>query len=113
MTVVWHVDDLMVTHTSNFEITKLGLYLEEQFDSLTVNHGNEHTFLWIDFEFSNPDKVQVSQVPYLYEILQEFSEQLGLSQTTSAADHLVKVRPEEGARPLPDEQAVSFHYTVV
>ena len=29
VTMVWHVDDLMVTHKSNFELTKLGLYLEE------------------------------------------------------------------------------------
>ena len=36
MAICWHVDDLLCTHKSNFELTKLALYLKEQFGGISV-----------------------------------------------------------------------------
>ena len=57
MTVVWYVDDLVVTHKSDSEITKLGLYLEDRFSGLTINRNDKHTYLGINFDFRNPGEI--------------------------------------------------------
>ena len=87
----------MVNHKSNFEITKLSLYLEERFFGLTANHDDKHTYLGIGLDFSNDGEVEVSQV-----LLHAFPKKMGPAQPTPAMDHLFKVRPEEDAHPLPD-----------
>ena len=33
LTVVWHVDDLLVSHKDSFEITKLAVYLEDIYEA--------------------------------------------------------------------------------
>ena len=73
------MDDIMVTHKSNFEVTKLYPYLKEEFGGLSDNRGNKHTYIGIDFHFSHNGEVQASQVMYLPELLQDFLEQLGLT----------------------------------
>jgi len=111
MTVVWHVDDLKVSHKDDFEITRLANYLREIYGTITVSRGERHDFLGMDLDYSTPGKLAVSMVPYLNNILREFPEGLGESAATPAADHLFKVHDEQDARPLPEEQARQFHHT--
>ena len=111
MTICWHVDDLLCTHKSNFELTKLALYLKERFGGISVTRGDVFTYLGIDFDHSTKGEVAVSMIPYLNDLLREFPEQLGTPQATPAADHLFEVREEEDAQLLPEEQAVAFHHT--
>ena len=42
MTVVWHVDDLKVSHADDFEITKLGQFLSGTYNGLSVRRGANH-----------------------------------------------------------------------
>ena len=66
----------------------------------------------MNLDFSEDGNVKVSMIPYLNEILHDFPELLGDIATSSAADHLFKVRPDGEARLLPEDQAVSFHHFV-
>ena len=112
MTVVWHVDDLKVSHKKAIEITKLAMYLDDIYPGLKVNRGKIHDYLGMNLDFSEDGNCKVSMIPYLNELLRDFPELLGAIATSPAADHLFKVRPEGEARLLPEEQAISFHHFV-
>ena len=45
LTVVWHVDDLKVSHKNAFETTKLAGYLDDIYPGLRVNCRNVHDYL--------------------------------------------------------------------
>ena len=112
---MWHVDDLKVSHKKAIEITKLAMYLDKIYPGLKVNCGKIHDYLGMNLDFSEDGnvKVEVSMIPYLNEILCNFPELLVNIATSPAADHLFKVRSDEEARLLPEEQAISFHHFVV
>ena len=79
--------------------------------SLKVNRGKIHDYLGMNLDFSEDGNVKVSSmIPYLLEILRDFPELLGDTAMSPAADHLFKVRSDEEARLLPEEQAISFHH---
>ena len=112
MTVVWHVDDLKVSHKKAIEITKLAMYLDDIYPGLKVNQCKIHDYLGMNLDFSEDGNVKVSMIPYLLEILRHFPELLGDTATSPAANHLFKVRSDKEARLLPEEQAISFHHFV-
>ena len=113
MTIVWHVDDLKVSHKKAIEITKLAMYLDNIYPGVKVNRGEIHDYLGIYLDFSEDGNVKVSMIPYLNEILRDFPELLGNISTSPAADHLFRVRLDEEARLLPGEHAISFYHFVV
>ena len=50
ITVIWHVDDLMMSCEDNFELTKLSLYLANIYGPKLATHlGNKHDYLGMDF----------------------------------------------------------------
>ena len=51
-------------------------------------------------------------IPYLINLLKEFSEELGAPYDTPSPYNIFKVRPEGKARLLPEEQSQVFHHTV-
>jgi len=55
MTVVWHVDDLKVSHADDFEITKLGQFLSGTYNGLSVRRGANHDYLGINFDYSRAE----------------------------------------------------------
>ena len=95
MTVVFHVDDLKVSHKSDFEITRLANYLRDLCGKVKVSRGEKHNFLGMDLDFASvPGVMQVSTIPYLNGMFCEFPEELKGTAATPAAEHLFKVRPE-------------------
>ena len=54
MTVIWHVDDLIMSCKENFELTKISCYLANIYGpKLATYLGNKHDYLGMDFEFMN------------------------------------------------------------
>ena len=51
-------------------------------------------------------------IPYLLNVITDFPEELGASALSPATDHIFKVRHENEARYLPEEQPQQFHRTV-
>ena len=102
MTIRWHVDDLMISHTSNEAI----LHRE----NLAENTGRIHDYLGMIFDFSDRDKVKINMTEYLSKVAANFPEEIVGKAATPAGDHLFKVRDE--GRKLNDQQADAFHHTV-
>eukprot|EP00804_Cyclotella_cryptica_P010749 CCRYP_005527-RA/>CCRYP_005527-RA protein AED:0.26 eAED:0.17 QI:0/0/0/1/1/1/3/0/840 len=117
MTVVWHVEDLKVSHVDGKEITKLTIYLGRVFGpGITVNRGQRHEYLGIDFDFLEDGVARLMMSKHLEKIFEDFPEEIGKECSSPASEHLFEIRdPEETERLnkyLPEELAQHFHHTV-
>ena len=111
MTVRWHVDDLMISHTSSEAISQFLRALKDIYgNNLAETTGNVHDYLGMIFDFSEREKVKINMTQYLSKVIADFPEEIIGKAATPAGDHLFKVRDE--GRKLNDEQADAFHHTV-
>lgn len=76
MTLMWHVDDLMLSCKSDFELTKkLSCYLAKICGpKLTMHTGRTHEYLGVDMEFQMNGTLGISLIPYLKNVITEFPE---------------------------------------
>ena len=70
-TIVWHVDDLKMSHRSEKILNAEVSWLETIYGPLVGSKGNEHTYLGMDLKF-NDQRLEVSMIPYLQEIIDDF-----------------------------------------
>ena len=99
ITVIWHVDDLMISCEDNFELTKFLCYLANIYGpKLSMHLGNKHDYLGMDFEFMNDGSLEVSMLKYPDSIIYEFPELITGKAATPAADHLFNVRGADEAK---------------
>jgi hypothetical protein len=110
-TVLWHVDDLRVSHVDPEVNTEFGRWLTSKYGDCKEHRGKHHEYLGMDFDYSEKGKVKVRMIPYLQSILDDFPEEIVGTKSTPAADYLFKVRDESETKKLPEEQAASFHRT--
>jgi hypothetical protein len=111
MTVRWHVDDLMISHTSNEAISQfIGALKDIYGNNLVENTGKVHDYLGMVFDFADRDKVKIDMRKYLTKVIADFPEEIIGKAATPAGDHLFKVRDD--GRKLNEEQADAFHRTV-
>jgi hypothetical protein len=113
MTVIWHVDDLKVSHMDPKENTKFANWMKELYgEKLTIHRGKIHDYLGMDMDWSTDGQVSISMIKYLYKILEDFLDNITKSSVTPAADYLFKIRENEEVKKLPEELAIAFHHTV-
>ena len=93
MTVVWHVDDLKVSHVDAGEVEKFVQQMEETFGKdtpLTVSHGQVHDYLGMTFDFRNKGKLCINVEHYINMMLQDAPKEPEGISSTPAAPHLFK-----------------------
>ena len=112
MTICWHVDDLKVYHVDEAEVTKIERWLKGLYGNISVSRGKIHTYLGMQLEYTNEGKCFVTMEQYTHEIIEGFPEVIDGTASTPASDHLFKIRNEEDAKVLPEEQPSAFHWTV-
>ena len=99
--LMWHVDDIKVSHKNTYQITKFSSYLSSIYgEKLTVKQGNVHDYLGMDLDFSEEVSVKVSMIKYTGKILRTLPENIVGSAVSPAAEHLFKVRCEKEAKCL-------------
>jgi hypothetical protein len=99
-TVLWHVDDLMMSHVDHAKNMMLVEYLKEIYgDKMTVTTGCKHRYLGMDLDFSRPGVLGVTMIKYIDDIFEDFPELIEKSARTPHTDNLFKVRdPDEATR---------------
>ena len=91
MTVVWHVDDLKVSHVDGKEVDKFIMQMEETFGTeLSVSHGKIHDYLGMNLDFCFKGEVWIDMEHYIYMMLQDVPEDMEGVSNTPAAVHLFK-----------------------
>ena len=113
MTVIWHVDDLKVSHVKpevnmQFAEWMKGIYGEK----LTGHRGKIHNYLGMDMDWSKKGKISFSMIKYLYKVLEDFIEDIRNLSVTPAVDYLFKIREDTEQMKIPEELAIIFYTTV-
>ena len=93
MTIVWHVDDLKISHVDPEEVTKMCNKLKELYGEIVVHRGKVHDYLGMQLTFKDDGKLDVNMVPYVNETSKMFPEELNGIVRTPAADCLLNVNP--------------------
>ena len=109
-TIVWHVDDLKISHVDSKVVDEVLSSLKEEFGKvgeLTVKRGKVHDYLGMTLDFSDENSVMVNMEKYLNEVLEDLPEDMDGTAATPAASHLFKTRDD--APKLDEERAALFH----
>ncbi len=110
LTVVWHVDNLMVLCVEDFELTKFLCYLGHIYGpKLNMHTRKKHDNLGMNMEFNNDRTLDISMIKYLQDVIKDFLEVITGRAATPAADHLSNIRDKNEARALEEEWVLAFH----
>jgi hypothetical protein len=102
-TVLWHVDDLKISHESADVVTQVIELLEMEFGKeapLTKTRGKVHEYLGMTIDYSEKGKIKFSMIDYVQNMLD------GLP--VAASNHLFEVNPE--ATKLDTATSDMFHH---
>ena len=98
MMVVWHVDDLKVSHVDAGEVEKFIQQMEETFGKdtpLTVSCGQVHDNLGMTLDFRNKGEVRINMEHYINMMLQDACKEREGISNTPAAPHLFKTNSKD------------------
>ena len=90
MTVVWRVDDPKILHKDSKEVTNLINYLESFYGEMNVSRGNKNLYLSMKLDCSTLGEVIISMKSYIDKNLDEFTKDIKTSDTTPAANHILR-----------------------
>ena len=95
MTVIWHVDDLKISHVDEKEDTKFANWMKEIYgEKLTIHREKIHDYLGMDMYWTKDGQVSISMIKYPCKILEDFLENITKSSVTPAADYLFKIKKD-------------------
>jgi hypothetical protein len=112
-TIIWHVDDLKISHAKPTVIDEVINMLSKEFGNeapLTINRGKIHDYLGMTLDYSNEGKVIIIMSDYIKGILDELPEDMNGVSATPAANHLFEVNCNPS--PLDTKLADFFHHVV-
>ena len=112
-TILWHVDDLKISHVDPEVVTEMIELLEGEFGKeapLTKTRGHVHEYLGMTIDFSAMGKVKISMIGYINDMLEAVPELINKEGecATPASDHLFTVSPD--AKKLDSNDADMFHH---
>ena len=115
MIVVWHVDDLKVSHMDAKEVGKFIHQMEEAFGKetpLSVSRGKTHEYLGMSLDFGNKGEVRINMEDYINMMLYDAPKEMDGISSTPAAAYLFKTNPED-PKLLGDEWEKIFVHLVM
>ena len=72
LTVVWHVNDMKVSHKNKEEVKKVVEYMKVIYgDNMPVVIGKKNTHTGMDLDYSSPGEATVSMDSYITEAIDE------------------------------------------
>jgi hypothetical protein len=92
MTIRWHVDDLMISHTNQDDGMEVMHNINDIYgENLAEKVETMHDYLGMMFNYSFNDVVRINMIQYISKVIKEFSEEITEMYATPAADHLYKI----------------------
>ena len=110
-TVVWHVDNLKISHVDETVVNKLVDSLNGVFGKetpLTGSTGSVHEYLGMNLDFREAGYLGVDMIPYVRSLLEEAPKDMNGKSVTPAANHLFKMNDVDPVL-LDEEKAALFH----
>ena len=116
LTIIWHVDDLKISHVEESVVEDVLKELELKFGGpngkLSTTRGKTHNYLGMTLDYSRKNMVQLTMFDYLSDLIATLPEELTTKRifNTPAADHLFEVN--DIANKLNEKDSDTFHRTV-
>jgi len=113
-TIVWHVDDLKISHVSPDVVTGVIEQLNLEFGALsplTVTRGKVHDYLGMTLDYSTPGKVRITMSDYIANMLDDLPDDMDGVAATPAANCLFEVNTSN-LELLDQETKDMFHTNV-
>jgi hypothetical protein len=114
-TILWHVDDLKISHVDPTVVTNMIDRLETVFGiegPLTKTRGSIHDYLGMTLDFSSEGKVKVTMVDYIQNMLDDLPSDMDGEAATPAANHLFDVNTATADMRLDRETADLYHHNI-
>ena len=115
ITVLWHVDDLKISHVLYSVVTDLIMQIESVFGQeapLTVRRGKVHDYLGMTLDYREKGKVKITMIDYITTMLSELPREMNGVAASPAASHLFKVN-QTNPEKLDKERAELFYSNVM
>ena len=102
-TIVWHVDDLKISHKDACVVTTILSLLDARYGqeivggeraALTINRGKIHDYLGMTLDYSAPGVVKIDMTVYVDKVLEEAPSYMAGTATTPADKNLFEVRDD-------------------
>ena len=116
LTVVWHVDDLKISHKQKEVVDDLISWLRHKYEDdngkVKESRGKVHDYLGMDLDFSEKGAVKIKMKRYVEEMVSKFPfpDEIKKAVASPASDFLFRVN-EEGKK-IDEERAQTFHNVV-
>jgi Reverse transcriptase (RNA-dependent DNA polymerase)/Zinc knuckle len=112
-TILWHVDDLKISHVDPTVVTDVIAMLSAEFGKeapLTVSRGAVHEYLGMTLDFTEKGVAKIDMSKYVENVITEMPEDMAGVCPTPAANHLFEVNQE--AEKLDETKKEFFHHVV-
>jgi hypothetical protein len=112
-TILWHVDDLKISHVDNEVNTTIIGLIDAEFGKeapLTVTRGKIHEYLGMTLDFTTKGKVKIKMIDYAEKMIKDLPEEFDGEALTPAANHLFTVDDKQTKL---DEKRAQFFHTYV
>jgi hypothetical protein len=113
-TVLWHVDDIKVSHEDPKVVDAILALFHERYGQeapLTITRGKVHEYLGMTIDYSDEGKVKFTMFDYLQNMFDELPADMDGEAATPAAAHLFQVN-EIDPEKLSEDRAQLFHHNV-
>ena len=113
LTVVWHVDDLKISHKRKQVVEDFVKWLDKTYSDkngkVTVTRGTKHVYLGMILDYSTPGVLKVDMRDYVSNMLQEFrkDQKIGTLNRVAWTGKLFTV--DDSNKSLPQDKAELFH----
>ena len=109
--MLWHVDDMKVSHKNKEEVTKFIEYMKEIYgEEMPVARGKKNTYVGMGLNYSSPGEVILSIYSYITEAIDKLPEEMMKTMKTPAGNHLFKV--DDACEKLCERDKIIFHRLV-
>jgi hypothetical protein len=112
-TILWHVDDLKISHVEPKAVTGVIQQLEEAFKDeapLMVTRRNVQDYLGMTLGFSLPGKTKIIMVDYIDTMLKDMPSEFDGEAATPATNHLFEVSADPAM--IDEDKATMCHHNV-
>jgi len=113
-TVVWHVDDLKISHEDPKVVDWVIDQLKKEFAKeadLTITRRKIHEYLGMTLDYRESGKIKISMFDYIRNMLADLPEDMNGTSVTPAGENLFTVNQENPTK-LSEEQSDFFHTNV-
>ena len=118
-TIMFHVDDLKISHKSEDVVTMIINALSDKFGGimpLSISRGKLHDYLGMTFNYETPGQVMIHMYQYIHEMLKSIPDKYkeGIGSATPAPSNLYDIRDESADKvELLSEQDKNEYHTII